>query len=228
METPPKLPAVAPPTVWPTQQKVTDLAERLDRLYPQYQAMRKSSEKLETATTEWSRKKADMCGATSDVRYVPIADIRPLFDHLIGAGEQIVRNCKAERLGGLEIDNNLELGRPLYRQIARLRALHNLVDERSRAPEHVGKVHPISHQAAIDGEIGPPARRQTLLQSERGHRWSVGDQHRIVDDHERADTLGCHRRESSFELGGCAHVELVKLQLERLGDTTHFRQDRLV
>ena len=30
---------------------------------------------------------ADMCGATRDVRFVPIADIR-LFDHLIGAGKQ--------------------------------------------------------------------------------------------------------------------------------------------
>ena len=26
--------------------------------------------------------------------------MRRLFDHLVGAGEQIVRNCKAERVGG--------------------------------------------------------------------------------------------------------------------------------
>jgi len=31
--------------------------------------------------------KADMCGATRDVRFVPIADMR-LFDHLVGAREQ--------------------------------------------------------------------------------------------------------------------------------------------
>jgi hypothetical protein len=28
--------------------------------------------------------KADMCGATRDVRFGPIADIRPLLDHVIG------------------------------------------------------------------------------------------------------------------------------------------------
>ena len=28
--------------------------------------------------------KADMCSATRDVRFVPIADIRDLFDHLVG------------------------------------------------------------------------------------------------------------------------------------------------
>lgn len=57
VKAPAKPPAVVPPTVWPTQQKVTDLAETLDRLYPQYRAMQKSSEKLETATAEWSRKR---------------------------------------------------------------------------------------------------------------------------------------------------------------------------
>ena len=32
----------------------------------------------------------------------------------------------------------------------------------------------------------------------------------------------------SFELGGFARIELVKLQLKGLSDTTHLRQDRLV
>jgi hypothetical protein len=32
--------------------------------------------------------KADMCGATTDVRFGPIADIGGLFDQLVGAGKQ--------------------------------------------------------------------------------------------------------------------------------------------
>ena len=32
--------------------------------------------------------KADMCGAQANVRFVPIADIRLLFDHLVGVREK--------------------------------------------------------------------------------------------------------------------------------------------
>src|SRR5215831_13197068 len=35
---------------------------------------------------------------------------RPLFDHLVGTGEQRRRNCKAQRLGCLEVDDELEFG----------------------------------------------------------------------------------------------------------------------
>ena len=41
--------------------------------------------------------KADMCSATSDVRFVPIADIaRSLFDDLIGTGKQCRRHGNAD------------------------------------------------------------------------------------------------------------------------------------
>jgi hypothetical protein len=37
--------------------------------------------------------------------------IRFLFDHLVGEREHLVWNLEAERLRGLEIDDELELGR---------------------------------------------------------------------------------------------------------------------
>jgi hypothetical protein len=48
-----------------------------------------------------------------------------LFDHLVGAGEQRDRDGDAKRLGFLEVDDQLDLGELLDRQIGRLLALKN-------------------------------------------------------------------------------------------------------
>jgi hypothetical protein len=48
-----------------------------------------------------------------------------LLDHLIGGRQQRFRDGKAERLGGLEIDGERELGRPDDRQIGRFLPFEN-------------------------------------------------------------------------------------------------------
>jgi hypothetical protein len=64
---------------------------------------------------------ADMCGATRDVRFVPIADIGPyLLDDFVGTPEQRRRHDEAERslaVLRLIISSNLVgawIGRPLH------------------------------------------------------------------------------------------------------------------
>jgi hypothetical protein len=42
-----------------------------------------------------------------------------LFDHLVGARKQCGRYIEAERLGGFEVDDQLELGGLLDRQVGR-------------------------------------------------------------------------------------------------------------
>jgi hypothetical protein len=58
-----------------------------------------------------------------------------LFDHLVGAGEEQFRNCQFERLGSREIDNEVELGRLLHRDIAGFRPTQNLVNIVGSAPD---------------------------------------------------------------------------------------------
>jgi len=55
-----------------------------------------------------------------------------LLDHFIGANEQCLRQVKAERLGGFEVDDH-ELGRLLDREIGRFFAFQDAIALRPRA-----------------------------------------------------------------------------------------------
>jgi hypothetical protein len=69
--------------------------------------------------------KADMCGATNDVCYGPIADIVPSVDQLVGTGKQGRRDLEAERLGCFEIDDQFELRGLLDRKVGWLGTLED-------------------------------------------------------------------------------------------------------
>ena len=62
--------------------------------------------------------KADMCGATRDVRFVPIADIAEFTRYIIGDGDQPWRHLDAEHSRRLTVDDELEFGRLQHRQSA--------------------------------------------------------------------------------------------------------------
>jgi hypothetical protein len=60
--------------------------------------------------------------------YPPTSQIQKsarLFNYLVGEGEQFVRNSQAERLGGLEVDDELESGGLHDRKVERLLALED-------------------------------------------------------------------------------------------------------
>ena len=71
-----------------------------------------------------------------------------LFDHLVGALLQQPRHVDAQRLGGLEIDHQLELDRELHRKLARSLAFENSVGVGSGASVVVGNVVSVRQQPA--------------------------------------------------------------------------------
>src|SRR5262245_55114429 len=66
-----------------------------------------------------------------------------------GAGEQRREDSKAERLGGLEIDDQFELSGKLNRQIARFGSLQDLVHISGSASIALTDVDPVVHQTSV-------------------------------------------------------------------------------
>src|SRR3954463_11856651 len=92
-----------------------------------------------------------------DVRSVPTPDSRTaansvLFDHRVGALQEEHRDFEAERLGGLEIDHELELDRNLNRQLARFCSLEKAISIHCRAAEIIKLIVPIRKQTAEFGK----------------------------------------------------------------------------
>ncbi len=94
-----------------------------------------------------------MCSAQADVRYVPIADIGTLFDHLVGARLHCRRHVEAERLSRLQIDVEPDFGGLLDRQVARFFALENPAGINARQAVCLPKVRSVAQQTSGHGEV---------------------------------------------------------------------------
>src|SRR5262245_38714927 len=92
------------------------------------------------------------------VAFVPGSDIctaptAPLFDHLVGKREQLGWNFETQRLGGLDVDHEIEPCGLLDGDFAWFHPAQNLIDQIGGAPEHVRKISPIRDQTSRFDEL---------------------------------------------------------------------------
>ena len=83
-----------------------------------------------------------------------------LFDQLVGAQEKRFGDYQAEGLGGGQIYDEVEFGRLLDRDIARVGTAQNLVDIVGGAPVQVKEVWSIGDQTCRFDEVPIPMHRR--------------------------------------------------------------------
>ena len=144
--------------------------------------------------------------------------VASLFDHLIGAGEQCGWHGEAERLCGLEIDDQLDFRGLLDRQVGCLLPLENPAGVDADLTVCVRATASVANQATSCGELA--------IHVDRGHRVadrkcgelsSANSEISINPDHECTGMELDQGFKDRIEVALGARVQDMKLQPERAG-----------
>ena len=72
-----------------------------------------------------------------------------LLDHLVGELQQRLRHGEAERLGGSQVNDQIEFGRQLNGQITGFRSFESAIYIEGRTSKQVEDVSPVGYQSAF-------------------------------------------------------------------------------
>src|SRR4051812_31666158 len=121
------------------------------------------------------------------------------FDHRVRAGELRGRNINAESFCGLEIDDSPEFRGLLDRNVARLGAFEDPVDEISCASKEIGEVSAVAGEPAVFRQWQRTDRQQAAFGGKLGNGADVVGQHRVLVHDEAADLRVRPGREYAIE-----------------------------
>src|SRR6266568_2082375 len=141
---------------------------------------------------------------------------RSSLDHLVRAQQQRLRDREPKRLGGLEVDHELELGRLFHGKLAGLRAFEDLVDEACEPEIKVGIVHRVTYQSTrLDELAGRIGGRQPVAGHQVNDHLLMELGETVCSDEKRVDMLADCAFECAAQVALAPHVK--KLSLETQG-----------
>ena len=148
------------------------------------------------------------------------------LDHFVGPADQRQREGKTERLGGLEIYDELDFGDLLYREVGGLITLEDLSNKNACAAIPFGNVGSVAHETADVREGAPSVDRRHRVLGRQLHDLGVlGGKKRVDRDDKTARFQPLKQIEGDLDFAcgtGPQHIEMHPKRLSRLLRHTGF------
>src|SRR5262249_42586038 len=122
----------------------------------------------------------------------------PLFDYLVGAAEDCRGKREPERLGGLQIDDELNDRRPVNRQVTGFRAIEDPAGVIAGAAIEGGEAVAIGHQTATCGVVAPGVDCRHLYRAASATIFRCWDRKKGSPATSRATTPACAISENAL------------------------------
>jgi hypothetical protein len=137
-----------------------------------------------------------------------------LLDHLVRLEQERRRDREAQGLGGLQVDDEIELHRPLHRQVPWLGAFRDAIHIVGRAPEQIREARSIAHQAPFGhgaplghGASAVEQRREPVLGRKVHDLSNMPTGQHIRNHEERVGAVLRQRREGAVDLLRLVHPQ---------------------
>jgi hypothetical protein len=123
-----------------------------------------------------------------------------LFDYLVRAGNDLRRHREAERLDGLEIDGQFDLGGLLNRQVGRLFSFKDFACIEAGEAKRFGDAGAITHQATRRHILPEGIDRRHFMPCGKFYNpGASGEEEGVAADHECTRTLLDERDKGRFQ-----------------------------
>src|SRR5262245_27715538 len=148
----------------------------------------------------------------------------PSFDHLVGKGEQRARNGNVERSGSVEVNDEIEFGWLLDRDVGRFRSTQNLIDVIGGTPKQVRIVCSEGHQPSPFDILPSPVHGRQPRADGQDIDWNSVATHETVNTDIKRLAAALNSIEGGSDVECAPGLQGVVFGTERDGCSLNLRQ----